>query len=73
MPRSSYSTRLEGLAAPLAPARAPYHVDRFRSRGHPAFGWYLVLGDGRAPHYLGPNHVQAEVRLLELLELHRAA
>jgi hypothetical protein len=62
-----HSRRLGRVAAALAPALAPYHVDSV-DRTHRAPGWYWQPAGVGRPVYLGYNHVLAEIALIEVLD-----
>lgn len=70
---SERSSRLRRASRPLGPAEFPYYLQRPRYESEPAPGWYLLLEEDGAPIYLGASHVDAEIRLVELVRARKVA
>ena len=69
---SERRSRLKWAAGPLRPAKDPFYLSRPNGPTERAPGWYMTPAGWEHPIYLGANHVDAEIAIVEMVRSERA-
>lgn len=68
---SERKSRLRRAANPLRPVKDPYYLQRPNGPAERAPGWYMELPGIGYPTYIGANHVEAEIEIVQMVKARR--